>query len=105
MTRRGGKPDQNQAAIVDGLRAAGYSVAITTKVGFGFPDLVVGKWRNLYPDRCPDCGRLHWYNWLLEVKSPGGRLNDNETTFHENWRGQVAVVYSLDEALEVCGGR
>lgn len=89
MSSHYGKPDINQSEIVDGLRAAGFSVAITTKVGFGFPDLVVGKYNQ---------------NWLLEVKSEGGKLNDREAFFHIHWRGQAQVVYSLEEALEVCGG-
>jgi hypothetical protein len=91
--KRGGRPDATQAAIVEGLRAAGYSVAITTKVGFGYPDLCVGG-KNAHG--VPT-------NWLLEVKSPGGKPNDSQREFHSDWRGQVATVESLDEALEVCG--
>ena len=36
------KPDGNQAAIVSSLRAAGASVTVTSMVGGGFVDLVVG---------------------------------------------------------------
>ena len=44
MNRRGhcGRTDANQPQVVKALRDAGATVAITSMVGDGFPDLVVG---------------------------------------------------------------
>jgi hypothetical protein len=39
---------------------------------------------------------------LLEVKAPGGSLNDAERLWHMRWvLGPVYVVRSIEEALEV----
>lgn len=89
---RGGKPDSNQGVIVKALRAAGASVEITSIVGFGFPDLVVG-----YRGR----------NWLFEVKPPGKRhaLTDKEARFAARWHGQLVTIETADEALAIIGAR
>ena len=84
--------DSNQRAIVEGLRKAGYSVWITSALGKGAPDLVVGK---------GGC------NWLVELKDgslpPSRRkLTIDETCWHLQWRGQVDVANTLEEALEIC---
>lgn len=73
-----GRIDANQSEIVAALRACGCTVAITSDVGGGFPDLVVG-----YQGR----------NFLLEIKTPGGKLTPD----------QVEVVKDVDEALAVVG--
>ena len=70
------------------LRRAGCSVAITASLGHGFPDLVVGR---------------HDKNYLLEIKHGSARLTDDEREFHETWRGSVAVVRSVEEALAAVG--
>jgi len=85
------KVDANQADIVKGLRAIGCSVAVTSSAGDGFPDLVVGYYGN---------------NWLMEIKdgnkSPSRqKLTPEQEQFHINWRGQIAVVKTIDEAIEL----
>ena len=80
------RADINQAAIVLELRKLGYSVQHLHTVGGGCPDIVVGH-----------DGR----NWLFEIKTPGGRLTQDETIFHEVWRGQVNVIYSAEDALDI----
>lgn len=82
--RGGGKPDANQGPIVVALRKAGYSVAITSGVSFGFPDLIVGR-----------CQR----NLLMEVKTKGGKLNPDQEAFHSYWKGQTCVVFGISDAL------
>lgn len=43
-------------------------------------------------------------NYLLEVKSgAAGRVSDGQQNWQDSWRGMVAVVRSVDEALEVLG--
>jgi hypothetical protein len=91
--RRRANVDANQAMIVQGLRAVGASVESLAVMGRGVPDLLVG-----YRAR----------NFLLEVKnplkSPSGRaLRPEQVCWHGEWRGQVAVVHDLREALVAIG--
>lgn len=84
--RRAAKTDLNQQEIVNALRQIGCSVAVTSSLGNGFCDLCVGyRGRNL----------------LVEVKSPGGRLTDDQVKFRDNWKGQYSVVESIAEAVDV----
>jgi hypothetical protein len=77
--------DGNQAAIVKALRAVGASVEPLHRVGAGCPDLLVGYRRK---------------NLLLEVKDgPKAPMTGDQVEWHETWRGQVAVVRSVDDAL------
>lgn len=86
-----GRTDDNQTEIVKALRSIGCSVAITSAVGSGFPDLVVGR---------HSCGTL-----LLEVKDgrkpPSKRkLTEAELRFHGSWLGgPIAVVDSVESAI------
>jgi ribosome maturation factor RimP len=82
------KVDANQAEIVAALRAAGCSVQSLAEVGHGVPDLLVAR-----------AGQ----NWLLEVKSPGGKLTADEAKWLEAWRGKTAIVYSIEDALKAVG--
>jgi len=43
MARRAARVDANQKEIVTMLRRMGYSVAVTSDCGKGFPDIVVGR--------------------------------------------------------------
>lgn len=83
------KVDQNQAEIIAALEAAGCSVANTSRLGDGFPDLVVARPGGL---ALP-----------MEVKMPGKKLSKAERKWHDAWRGQVAIVYSVEDALKVMG--
>ena len=89
MTRRSSK-DHNHDAIVKRFQALGCSVIEMHATGIpGFPDLAVGA-----------VGVTH----LVEIKNPDtpyGRkgLNDNQTTFARDWRGEkVWVARSEDDA-------
>ena len=89
-----GRVDGNQRDIVTALRKAGCSVFITSSIGGGFPDIVVG---------------VDGVNWLIEIKdgslSPSRRkLTHDEETFHLWWNGLVETVESVDEALELILG-
>jgi hypothetical protein len=86
------RSDHNQALIVEALRAAGASVTILSSVGGGCPDLLCG---------------FHERNVLIEVKNldgRGDRLTPAEDAWIRSWRGQVAIVYDPDEALQVLYG-
>lgn len=88
--RRAAKVDANHTEIVYALLAVGCTVRSLAPLGKGAPDILVGvRGRNL----------------LFEIKDgrkvPSARkLTDDEADFHAGWRGQVAVVKSVDEALE-----
>ncbi len=91
--RLAAKVDRNQPEIVAALRQIGCSVLPLHTVGAGCPDLAVG-WQ----------GRT----FFLEVKDgmapPSERkLTAAQVEFHAGWRGHVAVVTSIREALEAIG--
>jgi len=88
---RYGRTDLNQKEIVAYLREHGATVAILSNVGGGIPDLLVG-----YEGK----------NFLIEVKSTVtnyGRngLNDMQIEWHDKWKGQVSVVNTKEEALDL----
>jgi len=82
-TRKYGKPDANQSAIVTALRRIG--VMITSGNGQGEPDLIVG-WQ--------------YRNVALEIKMPGEKLTAAEEVFKRLWPGEYYVVYSVEEAIK-----
>lgn len=89
--RRAARIDDNQNSIVSKLRQIGCSVAITSAVGKGFPDIVVG-----YKGR----------NFMFEIKDgnkpPSARkLTNDERKWHDDWRGKVHVVECFADCLEV----
>lgn len=91
--RRAAKVDANQAVIVGALRDIGASVTSTAAIGQGFPDLAVG---------------FRGATFLLEVKDgskpPSQRqLTPDEAEWHQAWRGQAAIVETIEDALRVIG--
>lgn len=81
--------DGNQAEIVEALRRCGATVQDLHEVGQGCPDILVGRAGKTY---------------LLEIKNgQRGKLNSREVRWHRMWRGQVAVVRTVDEALRAVG--
>lgn len=96
--RRAARVDENQAAIVKALKAAGCGVVDLSAVGGGVPDLLV------HPPTFPDCRMAV----LLEVKNPAKPKRDQQLTpdqvkFHEAWKGWLYVVRTVDEALAAVG--
>jgi hypothetical protein len=83
-----GRRDANHQEIVAALRQAGAAVLDLADVGHGCPDLLVYY-----------AGRF----WLLEVKTPTGKLTSDEALFAQTW--PVCVVRSVAEALAVIGIR
>jgi hypothetical protein len=87
--RLAARKDDNQTLIVKQLRQLGYSVYVTSMVGKGFPDLVIGK---------------HNKNYLVELKNgskpPSKRtLTDDQIDFIDKWQGTVIVAHDLDGIL------
>lgn len=96
VVRRAAKVDGNQAEIVELLRKIdGCEVAVTSAVGDGFPDLVIG---------------YRGFNFLFEVKDPSQpkhrhELTDDQKRFHSAWPGQVQKVFGLKEIIDTISGR
>lgn len=96
--RRIAKTDANQPDIVSALRGVGASVCLLSQVGSGVPDLLVG---------------FRGINLLMEVKDgnkpPSSRkLTKDQEDWHSEWRGQVVVVTTVEEAvsaLSISSGR
>jgi hypothetical protein len=87
------RTDANQTEIVEAIRKTGASVAITSMVGGGFPDLVVG-FRNK--------------TFLFEVKDPSKPPSQRQLTpaqqeFHKLWYGHVKVIHIAEEAFKDMG--
>ena len=81
------KIDLLQKEVVNALRKIGASVTILSAVGKGFPDLIVG---------------FRKVNFLIEVKSKKtATLTPDQVEFFNTWNGQVAVIYSVEEAINL----
>ena len=82
--------DSNQPEIVKGLRDTGHSVAITSAVGKGFPDIIVGRNGVTLPMEIKDGSLV-----------PSARkLTKDERRWFDGWIGSAVVVNNLEEAIE-----
>ena len=66
-------------------------MALTSDLGSGYPDILVG-WRGM--------------NFWFECKDPNQppskrKLTDDEKDFHLAWSGQIAVIETVEDALDV----
>ena len=92
---RAKKIDANQNEVVKKIRSIpNVSVAITSALGNGFPDLVIG-YKGL--------------NYLIELKdgnkTPSQRkLTPDEEKFREQWNGNYHVCNSYQEIIKVIYG-
>ena len=80
--------DANQPEIVADLRKVGASVLLLHEVGEGCPDICVG---------------FRGMNYLIEIKGPDGKLRRSQVEWHWDWRGQVAIARTSEEALRIIG--
>jgi Holliday junction resolvase len=69
--------DETQPDIVKALRERGWIVIDTSRVGSGFPDLVVGA---------------RGFTLLCECKTEKGKLNDAQEEFHREWLGSPILI-------------
>jgi hypothetical protein len=113
MPRRAAKTDGNQAEIVEALRKAGRTVAITSRLGDGFPDIVsdssdmsrIVPWIGgvcvmveIKPSEGLSKGMLKagpWHSMRRKLLTPA------ELKFHNSWPTIIPIVVSVEEALEV----
>ena len=93
--RRAARVDGNQATIVEALREIpGCKVVVTSAVGQGFPDLLVG---------------YRGFNFLVELKDPtkpkrDQRLTPDQEAFHSSWTGQVMQATNVVDIIEFMTG-
>lgn len=107
--------DKNQPDIVKKFRSMGASVAHTHSVSQGFPDIVVGvKGLSLVGDfdvekvleaiaNIEGIKVIENVSLIVEIKDdtqpPSKRkLTEDETKWHDSWKGQVAIVENEIEA-------
>lgn len=88
--RRAAKIDDNQNDIVDAIRKVpGFTVTITSSLGKGFPDIVVG---------------FGGFNGMYEIKDPkkppsARKLTKDEGKFHDAWFGHIKVAETATEII------
>lgn len=85
------RTDANQTEIVEEFRSYGFSVYITSHVGKGFPDIIIG---------------YGGVNYLIEIKDgkkakSAQKLTKAEQEFFDTWRGQVIVINSREKAYNL----
>ena len=83
--------DSNQPIIVTALRQAGASVTSLASVGNGCPDLLVG---------------IRKVTTVFEVKDGSKppckrKLTEDEQRWHDEYRGSVYIVESVEQALAI----
>ena len=84
--------DENQTTLVEELRKLpGVTVSHTHTLGKGFPDIIVG------------CKGV---NYLFEIKNPskpksGRKLTPDEVRWHEGWTGQVSVIETVYDVVNI----
>jgi hypothetical protein len=96
MGYRVARVDANQNDIVKKFRDLGAVVFVTSSIGHGFTDLVVGI-------KLTGC-RL-WIG-LIEIKDGNKppskqKLTKDEQRFHDEWAGAVYIIKSTAEAQEL----
>jgi hypothetical protein len=83
--------DKNQPEIVSAFRKCGFMVLHLHTIGSGCPDLLIARRK---------------INTLVEVKDgslpPSARkLTPDEQKFFDTWPGEVVIVESVDDVLEL----
>jgi len=79
--------DKNQKAIVEEFRKLGFCVYITSHVGRGFPDIMVGY------------GNTHTI--LVEIKSTDkAKFTDAQSEFMSKWTGGPVVRIDSIEGVQ-----
>lgn len=86
MPRKAARRDQNEDEIVVALRTIGATVYRID--GKDVVDLLVG---------------FRGVNYAIEIKMPKSKLKPGQQEWHDNWKGQCAVVRTVEEALQVIG--
>ncbi len=85
LLRRGVRRDATEKAIVEALRASGWSVAYIS--GRNVPDILAGR------------GGV---TEVIEVKTAKGKLKPGQAVFAAEWRGRpVRVMRSVEDVVKL----
>lgn len=86
---RGKRTDRTHAPIRDRLRALGATVYDCSRIGGGFPDLLLAH-----------AGRSYWIEVKDGAKKPSARkLTAAQEDFHRKWQGEpIWVLESAEQA-------
>lgn len=86
-----GRVDANQGKLVEIARKMGVSVHITSGLGKGFPDCIMG---------------FRGRNYMVEFKDGSKvpskqKLTRDELFFHQTWSGKIHVITNEQELMEM----
>jgi len=89
--RKHARIDANQKKIVSHLRDIGCTVLVTSQLGKGAPDIIVG-----YKGK----------NYLIEIKDGEKRLSQQKLTpdeikFQSEWKGTYFVINNLNDLKDI----
>jgi hypothetical protein len=92
MKRRVHRVDANQKEILQVARQMGAMALPITDLGQGAPDVLIA-WRGS--------------NYLWEIKNKAGKniIGKEQQDWMDNWRGQVCVIRTTQEAIEFLNSR
>ncbi len=103
--RQRARTDAGHKAIVQALRKVGCQVSDTSRIGGGFPDLVV---RFIQRRDENEGGVVYHHSWprvlLMEIKEPKGKLTPDQEEFIAEWP-ETVIVRSVEDALAAVGVR
>jgi Holliday junction resolvase len=89
------RKDNSHKLIAQGLLAAGFSVADTSRLGDDFPDMVIGKHGVDAKVECKSENRRK-----NGVKTAAELLSEGQKGFKNEWRGSpVIVAYTLEDVI------
>ena len=86
VVRRAARKDSNHNEIAEYLIGLGYSVLDTSRLGSGFPDLLVGR---------------PGFACLVEIKNGKGKLTEAQEDLRKLWRGPYVVARTPEEAAQL----
>lgn len=78
------RKDANHVEIKSALESVGFTVWDTHMVGGGFPDMVAAK---------------AGVAFLVEVKTPKGKLNADQVEFIARWPGRVEILTGVNDVI------
>jgi Holliday junction resolvase len=78
------RKDANHGEVKSALERVGFVVWDTHMVGGGFPDMVAAR---------------SGLTFLVEIKTPTGKLNDDQVKFIARWSGRVEILTGVDDVI------
>lgn len=106
------KVDDNQAEIVEAFRNNGATVAVTSTIGQGYPDISVGMEGITIIGKADDFLRRYLRRKnityvenatiLVEIKGEKGKLTKSQNKFVSEWKGNFLIIRTVEEVDELC---